>query len=149
MKYLIELTLCGTLVCMGCGVGATTSPVPIAQYNRQVRDAKVISKQIDRGEFKALLSHAAPQQTVRIVELLYGRDTSPGHKEYRVFGIEKGSAFHLLGLENADVVVAANGYVLHSVDKLPRFVELLADEESGSIDLRREGKAIRYQYTFE
>jgi membrane-associated protease RseP (regulator of RpoE activity) len=135
----------------GCGQIFQKTPssspnlVEVASYNQEVESAQVLSRTISRADLRKAISHG---KTARVVELLYGRDSSPGYKQYRLFGVDKESPYALLGLENADIIVAANGYVLNSPDKLPKFIGLLPGEQTATLDVRRSGRAIRFSYTF-
>lgn len=152
MKQWIRVSLLVVgCISSGCSQIFQNSPssspnlVKVASYNQEVESAPVLSKTVSRADLRKAISHG---NSARVVELLYGRDSSPGYKQYRLFGVDKNGPYALLGLENADIVVAANGYVLNSAEKLPKFIGLLPGEESATLDVRRSGKAIRFSYTF-
>lgn len=68
--------------------------------------------------------------------------------EYRLFDIQKGGVAQVLGLENADVLVAANGYVVYHPDQFMRYLAGLPVEGGTFIELRRNGKPMLLKYTF-
>lgn len=150
MRLISKLGYSLTLLCVatGCSVFNPShdipAPVPMARYNPSSDAALIVPKTIKRT---ALNKALASNQPARVVELLYGKNASPGYKQYRLFGVKPGSTYDLLGLENADIILAANGYVLHSQDKLPKFLALLPGEKRATIDIRRAGQAVRFAYT--
>jgi general secretion pathway protein C len=84
---------------------------------------------------------------VRLVELLRGKDELvAGYPEYRIFGIRPDSVYSLLGLENADVIIAANGYIIDSPGKFPKYVSLLSEEKGGEVIIRRGGELLELRY---
>jgi len=67
----------------------------------------------------------------------YEGDQTP---EYRIFGVKTQSVYQLLGLENADVIVSAHGFVIRDPRVFPEYVALLKVQPSGSIEIRRGSK---------
>ncbi len=74
-----------------------------------------------------------------------GEEPNP---EYRLFDIQKGSVGDLLGLENADVLVAANGYIVFRPDQFMKYLAGLPFQEGTFIEIRRDGKPMLLQYEF-
>ena len=48
-----------------------------------------------------------------------------GPPEYRVFEVKKGSVYDALGLQNADILVAADDYIIRSTIVFTEFVKLI------------------------
>ena len=68
--------------------------------------------------------------------------------EYRIFDISEHGVYSLLGLENSDIIVAANRYLIRNPAQFPAFVQLLANENNATIEIRRGGEARLLKYTF-
>jgi len=108
----------------------------------------VVPFELDRVEFKQALAQNGSLRGIRFVSLLHGKDEpNPGYPEYRVFGINPGSVYSKLGLENADILIAADGYILDNPGKFPQYVSLLAEEPSGFVNIRRSGNSLQLSYT--
>jgi general secretion pathway protein C len=109
-----------------------------------------VPMELERAEFKKLLAQNGSLRGIRFVPILHGKDEpSPGYPEYRVFGINPGSVYAKMGLENADILIAANGYVFDNPGKFPQYVSLLAEEQSGFVNIRRSGNSLQLSYTIK
>ena len=56
--------------------------------------------------------------------------------------------YGLIGLENGDVIVAANRYLIKNPAQFPAFVQLLASQNEATIEIRRGGEARLHKYIF-
>jgi type II secretory pathway component PulC len=79
---------------------------------------------------------------------VYQSVSSTDSYEYRVFDINQDGVYALLGLENADIIVSANRYLIKNPAQFPAFVQLLAAENEAQIEIRREGEARLHKYSF-
>jgi hypothetical protein len=137
----------------GCSLLGAKSALPaslrVEDYNSAVKSAYTVAVDVPTSDFKSALAGASAQRGIRLVPLLYGKDrVNPGYPEYRLFGIFPGSAYSMIGLENADILVAANGFIIDNPGKFPRYIELLSKEKQGFIDVRRAGDALRLKLNF-
>jgi len=106
--------------------------------------------ELERAEFKRLLAQNGSLRGIRFVPILHGKDEpSPGYPEYRVFGITPGSIYSKMGLENADILIAADGYILDNPGKFPQYVSLLSEQQSGFVNIRRSGNSLQLSYTLK
>jgi type II secretory pathway component PulC len=105
---------------------------------------------IARQELVRRLRERGVADGVRLIPILKGQsyegDTTP---EYRIFGVKSQSAYQLLGLENADVIVSAHGFVIRDPRVFPEYVALLKVQPSGSIEIRRGGRSILLAITIK
>ena len=109
---------------------------------------KTIEMQINRKEYSNRLIHAGNLNVARLVDI-YSRETAGGYiSEYRVFDIRKGSVLELLGLQNIDILVAANNYVVPNQEVFWQYLGLLQNERVASIEIRRNGQPLLFKYTF-
>jgi general secretion pathway protein C len=137
-----------SLVNRSSSVGAP--PLKLADYSKGDVRAMVVPIGLERAEFKRALAQNGSLRGIRFVPILHGKDEpSPGYPEYRVFGINPGSVYSKMGLENADILIAANGYVFDNPAKFPQYVSLLAEEQSGFVNIRRNGNSLQLSYTLE
>jgi type II secretory pathway component PulC len=68
--------------------------------------------------------------------------------EYRVFDVRPGSVYSLLGIENSDVLVAADGYLIKKPEQFVMYVQLLQKENEANIEIRRGGEPKLLKYSF-
>jgi len=106
---------------------------------------KEIERKIKLTLFKKSLNSESALGRLRIIKIV----SNDPYPKYRLFDIRKGDPYYLLGLRNADVLVAANDWVVFDGAKFRTFVWLLQKEKRGSIEIHRAGKLIRFLYTFE
>jgi type II secretory pathway component PulC len=97
-------------------------------------------------ESAALLGDSV--NTLRVVTVFRrGEQASIGLPEYRLFDIRKGSAFDIVGLQNADILQAANDYIIYQPEGLKTFVlQLLPTMPSSSIRVVRDGVPLQLNY---
>ncbi len=108
-------------------------------------DRKIVSQRIDREGFTRSVEESGALSRVRLVPV-YGAKTDK-YPEYRLFGIQKGDPYYLLGLRNGDVLRAANDYILFDESKFAPYVSLLRYANEGFIDIYRQGEALQFKYT--
>jgi len=68
--------------------------------------------------------------------------------QYRIFDVREDSVGELLGIENADVLVAANGYIVYHPDQFMRYLASLPISTGTFIEIRREGRPLLLKYEF-
>lgn len=105
---------------------------------------------IGRQELINRLRERGTADGVRLIPILKGQsyetETVP---EYRIFGVKKGSVYELLGLENADVIVSAHGFVMRDPRVFPEYVTLLKSQPGGSVEIRRGGQPLLLAITLK
>lgn len=65
---------------------------------------------------------------------------------FKVFSIQPGSLYSSIGIENGDVIQRINGYEINSPDKALEIYQKLREAAHVTIDLERNGHAIRKDY---
>jgi general secretion pathway protein C len=127
-----------------------TPRLKLSEYSTGGIQALGVPIELERAEFKRLLAQNGSLRGIRFVPILHGKDEpSPGYPEYRIFGITPESVYSRMGLENADILIAADGYVLDNPGKFPQYVTLLSDQKSGFVNIRRSGNSIQLSYTLK
>jgi type II secretory pathway component PulC len=84
---------------------------------------------------------------VRLVPV-YQSVSSTQTYEYRLFDVSPDGVYGLLGLENSDIIVAADRYLLKNPNQFPAFVRLLSNENEATIEIRRGGEGRLLKYSF-
>jgi type II secretory pathway component PulC len=131
------LTGCSPLGFFGKKVTAEGQP--------RILPSDIASKEIviSRTELVRRLKERGVADGVRLIPILksqsYEGDPTP---EYRIFGVKSQSVYQLLGLENADVIVSAHGFVIRDPRVFPEYVTLLKKQPSGSIEIRRGSSSL-------
>ncbi len=135
-----------SLLSVGCGPAAQKSPKFIDDVRPIPPALKVVAYTLQRNQLRQSLTkiHENP---IRLVPIFQSVSSIESY-EYRVFDIAADSVYGLLGLENGDVIVAANRYLIRNPAQFPAFIQLLANENEATIELRRGGEARLHKYTF-
>ncbi len=65
---------------------------------------------------------------------------------FKLFSIQPGSLYSAIGVENGDVIQKINGYEINSPDKALEVYQKLRESRHISIEIERNGQAIRKEY---
>ncbi len=110
-------------------------------------DVEEIDIVVDKSEYKERLTNGT-KNVVRLVQV-FRKNTSPDIlNEYRFLDIKEGSVYELLKLENLDILVAADDYVVPSQETFWQYLNLIKDFKNASIEVRRDGKPMLMKYSF-
>lgn len=99
--------------------------------------ARLQPRRVDKESYSRAVQSKELLSSLRLVPILKGETEKTPYPEYRVFGIKKGSPYSLLGLENADVLVAAEGFVVRDPATVPMYARLVLDQGRSQIEIRR------------
>jgi type II secretory pathway component PulC len=127
--------------CAGTEVGR---PVKISELRQLPPMMKSVKRSIDRTQLREALGRNAEIRLIPVYSSLAAGTT----QEYRIFDIRPGSVAELLGLENADVLIAAAGYVVHHQRQFETYLRLMAEIDSAEIEIRRGGAHLLLSYSF-
>lgn len=131
---------------VGCSAGVVKEPKFIDDIRPLPPAMKVISYTIQRRDLQDALTRIK-ENPIRLVPVYQSVSSSESY-EYRVFDISKTGVYALLGLENSDILVSANRYLIKNPTQFPAFVQLLGNENEASIEIRRGGEARLLKYAF-
>jgi hypothetical protein len=144
--------LCGLMASLFAlaGLGCTPQRPREPKYIDDIRPIppaiKVSSFTIQRRDLQATLLRLG-EVPVRLVPI-YQTVTSTESYEYRLFDVTPDSVYALLGLENSDIIVAADKFLIKNQAQFPAFMRLLQNENEATIEIRRGGEARLLKYTF-
>lgn len=130
----------------GCAAIQSREPKFIDDIRPVPPALKVVNYSIQRKDLQDALGRTK-ENAIRLVPVYQNvsvRDTF----EYRLFDVKESSAYALLGLQNSDIVVAADRYLIKRPEQFPVFVQLLSGMNESSIEVRRGGEARLFRYTF-
>ncbi len=65
---------------------------------------------------------------------------------FKLFSIQPGSLYAAIGVENGDVIQKINGYEINSPDKALEVYQKLRDSRHITIEIERNGQAVRKEY---
>ena len=126
----------------------SVEPVSIASIRPAPAGIETVALHVPKDELARALETGRGAANVRIVPLVTSAAQAPASPEYRVFNVRPGSVAAIIGLKNADVLVAAHDYVVQSTQQFYNYLQLLRMQEHSSIEIRRDGKPIRIEVTF-
>ena len=147
MNKIIILMLCCLIA--GCAqFGFYDSKPEGAVLVNQIRGAEPNDLEIQEIEFSsASLKEAVANPgtaRMRLVQITRagGAQSLP---EYRIFDVKPMSAPYLIGIRDADILVAAHGYAVFSPQQFGKYLGVLPYQDNGSIEIRREGKPMLFK----
>lgn len=135
------------------GVGCSMSPAPSATKISEFRTTSPVNREtieltVARRDFQAAVERTQAADRLRIVPVFRRETAGGGIPEYRLFEVGNDTPYGLLGLQTADVLVAANEYLIYDPEGFRRYVKLLGAEEVVSIEVVRAGKSMLLRTTF-
>ena len=145
-KKLVTLLLILTTVFSGCFDIQKPSPKRIEEVRPNPPTFKSISLSIQRHDLKELLSRRG-DNSIRLVPVF----TTPTASEsyvYRLFDVKPRGVYALLGLQNSDLVMAVDGFLIKRPEQFVAYTELLQNEDSSTIEVQRNGEAILLRLNF-
>ena len=105
-----------------------------------------VSLPVSRSELQTLLQDSTGINSIRLVEVFRANTESQPYPVYRIFGLQPGSAYELLGLKNTDILVAANDYIIRTPQLFVQYVRLLPREPEAFIEIERGGIPLIFAY---
>jgi type II secretory pathway component PulC len=148
-KKCVFKTLCLVLLntaLLGCSSNVVREPKFIEDVRPIPPVLKAISFTIQRRDLQDALTRIK-ENPIRLVPVFQSVSPTDSY-EYRIFDISQDGVYALLGLENSDILVAANRYLIKKPAQFPAFVQLLANEKEASIEIRRGGESRLHKYVF-
>jgi type II secretory pathway component PulC len=107
---------------------------------------KVTNFTIQRRDVQTALTRTT-ENRLRMVPVF--QSTAPGRAvEHRLFDLNSKSVYALLGLQSADIIVAADGFLVKRPDQFMIFTQLLQGQDQAPIEIRRNGEARLLKYAF-
>jgi type II secretory pathway component PulC len=141
------LLFCALALLSGCSARDAQGPVLLSSVRQPsaLRSEDVIT--IPRTQVIEVLDSKRSINFIRLVQI-FARHPEPSRvlPQYRMFNIRPGSIGDLLGLENGDILVAANDYVVFDPNKFQQYLELFRIEKDPFIEIIREGKPMVFRY---
>jgi type II secretory pathway component PulC len=130
----------------GCSARGPQEPKFIEDIRPIPPVLKVNSYTIQRRDLNEALERMS-DAPIRLVPV-YQSVSSTQTYEYRLFDVSPDGVYGLLGLENSDIIVAVDRYLLKNPNQFSAFVQLLANENDAMIEIRRggEGRLLRYSF---
>lgn len=144
---LLLLTGCA-LIEPGALSPTRSGAVTIESVRGAAHSGQVVPISVARAQLKDILAKGSDLNQLRVVQITQSSTgNSNAAPEYRLFGIKSGSIADALGLANADVLIAASGYVVFSPKQFADYLHALTELKDGSIEVRRDQEALMLKYT--
>lgn len=138
--------MCGAAVLLsGCSSFRSWSKEGLSAGQSRILPSDIAKKEmsVPRSEFVKRLREQGTVDGVRLIPILKGQSYEVhAFPEHRLFGVKKGSVYELLGLQNADVIVSAQGFIIRDPRIFPEYVALLKNQPEAVIEIRREGRPL-------
>lgn len=145
-RFTASAGVCGILGVAGCKPPIAPEPKRIEEIRPIPPALRVTSFTVQRRDLVAALGRGA-ENSIRLVPV-YETVASRTSFEHRAFDVRPGGVYSLLGLQNADIVVAVDGYLVKRPEQFTLFVQMLAQEDGATIEIRRGGEPRLLKYAF-
>jgi type II secretory pathway component PulC len=143
------LIVFGVLILTACSTAKDTRVLKLSSIRGESPGTAVVTRTISKELYAKSINNQTAMQRMRLVPILINSKAPGSLPEYRLFDILPDSAASVLGLKNADVLVAANDFVIYDPPKFKTYLALLKNEKEAFIEIRREGQPIIFKYQFE
>ncbi len=110
---------------------------------------KQIEKIVDRKAYSKLIQTEGDLNSARLVEVFNRNKEGAGPQEFRILDVQRGSAYEFIGLQNADVIVATDGYVVPDQSMFWNYMLLIQSFEEAKIELRRDNNPTMLRVIFK
>ncbi len=131
----------------GCASLFESEPEKYSVVRETPPEIKTIELTIPVSQLKTALEKDLLTNKIRVIEMYAARDVS-AQPLYRLFDINPGSVYTLLGLQNADILVAASERYLRNPDVFRDYVRLLKNASEAQIEVMRGDQPLLFKYTF-
>ncbi len=132
------LTGCRAFSGQSGGPSGEASKLPRGYSANETQNISISKNKLDQA-----LKVKPELNRIRMVDVFRQGSAFP---EYHLFDIRDNSVYALLGLQNRDVLIAANDYLVFDKSGFPRFVGLLPTTDKASITVRRGERDIKFEY---
>jgi hypothetical protein len=127
-------------------IGCSFSQAPSATKISDVRavaptNRETVQRTVARRDFQAAVDRSVAGDRLRLVPVFRRETAGGGIPEYRLFDVGSGTPYALLGLQTADILIAANDYLVYEPEGFRKYVKLLGAESTVSLEVVRSGKA--------
>ena len=147
MQIMRAVFVLGTFAALIGGCVGTASPPLLYSQQPGGGHQKVEEISISKRKFTGSLTQGDGVNDVRLVEV-YRRERKQ-LPQYRIFDIRKGSPYQILGLEDGDIILAADDHIIYEPAGFRTFVvQYLRTRGSASLTVSRGGVTILRRYTF-
>ena len=139
-----SLLIAATVILPGCIRPQAPEPVVYSQTpGGKVQSTVELS--IPRKKLQKALTRGSEANEIRLVQV-FRREDQP-LPQYRLFSVQHGSIYDLLGLQETDILLAADDHVVFEPAAFRTFVvQYLPTQNDASITLMRDGVAMLYRY---
>jgi len=150
LKCLLTILLAGSLFsCAGkfgrLGLGGEGASGAATKIPEELRSAETVAIAVSRDKLIESLK-TKKRNSVRMISVFRKGIAFP---EYHLFDVQDKSIYTLLGMQSRDTVIAADDYVIAEPRQFMAFLQVLPNEKSASIRLRRDERELRMEYTIQ
>ncbi len=136
------------LLCSACSSTQSGEGLKIDQVRPKGESIQEELVEVDKKMYQQVIHGGGSYTKARMVEV-FTRESQNGVKEYRLFGIQPGSLYDLLGLRNVDILVAANGYIVPEQGVFWTYLQIIPNQKDAFIEIKRAGKSMILRYKFK
>lgn len=110
-------------------------------------ELQVVNRRVSRKALLLALKKGELVNSPRIVEIFFRTGESDlAIPMYRLFEVHPESAYSLLGLQAADIIIAANNFVVFKQQQFRNYIRALPQQKEASIEIKRQGQSLLLKY---
>lgn len=133
--------------CSASSINGNTGPVAIDVVRPPPIERQALKQRVSRKALLVALQKGELVNSPRIVEIFFrSGETDLAIPMYRLFEVHPESVYSLLGLQAADVILAANNFVIFNQQQFRNYVRALPQQEQASIEIKRAGQPLLLTY---
>ena len=123
-------------------------PTMLSSVKPRPATIETVQVEVPRAVYQEALKEQHYLRQLRIIPIVVGASEGTAIPEYRLFDVKPGGAPYLLGLRTADILVAANDFIIYEAERFKGYLYLLAGEKEANIEIRRGSNPMLFQYKF-
>lgn len=133
---LISVAISLTIGTSACTKDQTVKIDPLTPQQLALQEGRELRLSVSKQQFKDALRTVDPFK-IRVVPILKAPATIAITPEYRLFEISPGSAYSIIGLQNTDILLAAEDYPIVEPEKFPVYMKFLQGQDKAKLLIKR------------
>ena len=147
MRIILALSCLSLALLSSCARKPLGESVKLSDIDPLAHATPVEIKEVSRSQLKQAVELNANNKPARLVQIFRSDvPASAALPQYRLFDILPNSPYEVLGLHNADVLVAANDYIIYNPAGFHQYIKLIEKEDRALIEIIRGGNPVKFEY---
>lgn len=137
-----------SILLVGCVPPKASEPIAISSVRPVPEGIKTVDMTVPRSKLLGALEGTGSTNQLRVIPVAIGSAQVAVAPEYKLFNVRPDGVGGLLGLQERDILVAANDYVIKYPGQFILYLSALRNEKTAQIEIRRGERPYLFRYTF-